>query len=368
MKIAKTQPYEKRFKILGRYLLLYAFAALIAWGCQVGSKPETTETKRPFIAGVKTISVVPTSVDDIYETSGTIKADQVSTIAARVMGTVSALYVREGDAVKSGQLLMTIDSRELSQKVRGASMALESAKQNKALADITWHRYRKLYEEKALSQQEMDQMDTQKKVAESEYERVRATLEEARTYEEFARIKAPFAGTVISRPITEGGMAVPGQPLLTIENTTSLYVEGHVAEALSGRLKKGMPVYLSIEAGKEQIRGTIRDIISAVDPRSRTFLVKIALASNELKSGLFAVIHIPVGKKESLLVPVGAVVSKGQLTGVYVAAPKGIVSYRLVKTGRTLPDGRIEILSGLSAKEMIISEGIQNAVDGGIIQ
>ncbi len=353
---------------MGCHLLLYAFAALIAWGCQGGSKPETAETKRPLITGVKTISIMPAAVDDIYETSGTIKADQVSTIAARVMGTVSALYVREGDRVKTGQILMTIDSRDLAQKVKGASMALESAKQSKALADVTWQRYRKLYDEKALSQQEMDQVETRKKVTESEYERSRSVLEEARTYEEFARIKAPFAGMVTSRPITEGGMAIPGQPLLTIESTASLYVEGHVDEALSGRLRKGMPVYLSIEAGKEQVRGTLRDIISAVDPRSRTFLVKIAVASNELKSGLFAVIHIPVGKKESLLVPAGAVVSKGQLTGVYVTTPQGVVSYRLVKTGRILPDGRIEILSGLSAKEVIISEGVQNAVDGGIIQ
>jgi RND family efflux transporter MFP subunit len=367
MKTALMKPLHKR-RSLCCTLIVLCFLAAVLWGCQDSGKLGTVEIKRPAVTGVKTILVVLSTVDDVYETTGTVKAEHASVVASRIMGMVTAVYVKEGDRVKAGQLLMTIDHQELTQKVRGASMALETAKQNKALAETTWRRYRNLYDEKALSQQEMDQVETQKKVAESEYERAAAALAEAGTYQDFARIKAPMAGVVTSRKIDAGSMAVPGQPLLTIESASSFYVEIFVDETLTGRLKKSMPVEVAIDAEGRKFRGSIRDVISNVDQHSRTYLVKIALPAEGLKSGLYARIRIPVGKKNLILVPGNAVVQKGQLTGVYSVAPGGLVTYRLVKTGRSYPDGSIEILSGLVANEQIISEGVQKAVDGGMIQ
>jgi RND family efflux transporter MFP subunit len=372
MKPSLYYPICRQSHRLSYGIFLCGMAILLTWGCGSGSKPETSEAKRPVITDVKWITVALSTVDDVYETTGTIKADQISTVASRIMGTVTALYCREGDRVKAGQVLMTIDNQDLTQKVRGAAMALETAKQNMILAETTWRRYRMLYEEKVLSQQEMDQVETGKKVAESDYEQAYAAVEEAGTYRDFAKIKAPIAGTVTSRTITEGSMAVPGHPLLTIEGTASLYVEGFVDEGLVGRLKKGMAVDVVIETEKRQIRGSIRDIVSTIDPRSRTFLVKIGLPpggfNKGLQSGLFARIRIPVGKKDVLLVPRSVLVQKGQLTGLYAVAPNGLVTYRLVRTGLNYPDGRVEILSGLVSGEQIITEGIQKAVDGGMIQ
>ena len=351
------------------FIVLSLLAALLLfWSCQDASKPRTAEVSRPVITDVKTVPVVPSPVPDTYETTGTVRADHVSTVAARIMGTVDRLYVREGDRVREGQLLLTIESQDLKQRVRQAAMALESAKQNKALVEKTWQRYRMLYDQKALSPQEMDQVDTQKNVAESEVERARAHVEEAGIYEEFSRIKAPIAGMVASRPIMEGSMAAPGQPLLTIEGMASLYVEGFVDESLAGRLRKGMAATVVMDAEGRLIPGVIRDMVPSVDPRSRTFLVKIGIAAGGLRSGAYARILIPLGSKEALLVPGGAIVTKGQLTGVYTVASSGVVTYRLVKAGRVYPDGRTEILSGLSPNEQIITDGVRRAVDGGMIQ
>jgi len=348
--------------------LLYCCTALVLWGCQEGAKPGGAAPNRPPVTGVKTAAITSSTVDDVYENMGTVKADRTAVIASRIMGNVTAMYVNDGDTVRAGQLLMAIDSGDLDQKVRGASMALEAAKQQRALAESTWRRYRMLFEEKALSQQEMDQVETQKKVAESEYERAKAAHDEALTFQGYARIKAPLAGTVKDKRIQAGGMAVPGQPLLTIEGTGSFHVESFIDEAYGGRLKRGMPVEIVIDAGERRTQGRIRDIVSAVDPQTRTFLVKIGLPAEGLKSGLFARVRIPVGKREALLVPAGAVMQKGQLTGIYTIAPGGVVIYRLVKTGRIYPDGRIEILSGLQPKEVVIADGVQNAVDGGILR
>jgi RND family efflux transporter MFP subunit len=349
-----------------KLLVLLVLASFITWGCQGAST--TAERQRPAVTDVKIATVALSKVDEIYETTGTLKSEQVSNIASRIMGVVTAIYVREGDRVKAGQLLVAIDNRELLQKVKGAAMAMETAKSNKAMTEITWRRYQQLHAEKAVSQQEMDQMETQKKMADSEYERAKAAYEETGIYEAYAKIKAPVAGIITSKKIDGGSMAVPGQVLITIESDAALYVEAFADETLTRRLSKGMTVEVAIEATNRQLRGSIRDIVPVVDPRSRTFLIKIALPNAGLKSGLYARIRIPVGKKETLLVPEGSVIAKGQLSGVYVVAPNGVLTYRLVKTGRTYPDGRIEILSGLAQNEQIVSEGTQRAVDGGVVQ
>ena len=110
-----------------------------------------------------------------------------------------------------------------------AIKALESGKQNRELIDITYRRYRKMYEEKAISRQEMDQFETQKKVAGLEYERVQemvnraaAGLAEAKIYLGFTRVTSPVKGLVTEKKTEVGSMAVPGMPLLTVESSGGL--------------------------------------------------------------------------------------------------------------------------------------------------
>jgi len=126
-------------------------------------------------------------------------------------------------------------------------------------------------------------------------------------------------------------------------------------------------VEVTIDAQRRRLDGTVRDILPDISPSSRSFIVKIELPDKELRSGLYVQVKIPVGKKEVLLVPAGAIIRKGQLTGVYVVDAKGIITYRLIKEGRKSAQGT-EVLSGLSPHERIITSGIEKAVDGGIIE
>ena len=90
------------------------------------------------------------------------------------------------------------------------------------------------------------------------------------------------------------------------------------------------------------------------------------LVGRGLKSGLFARVRLPRGEREAILVPKEAVVERGQLTGVFAVDPRGIVTYRLVRTGKAF-EGGIEVLSGLQAGDRIITAGLEKAVDGGQI-
>jgi RND family efflux transporter MFP subunit len=172
---------------------------------------------------------------------------------------------------------------------------------------------------------------------------------------------------VTKKQIDIGSMASPGMPLLVIEALGNAYAEAAIDEGLSSKIKTGMPVEVTIDAQRRRLNGTVRDILPDISPSSRTFIVKIGLPDKELKSGLYVRVKIPVGKKEVLLVPPGAVIRKGQLTGVYVVDAKGVITYRLIREGLKSDQGT-EVLSGLSPHERIITAGMDKASDGGIIQ
>lgn len=350
---------------LTSYLLI--FSLLLLFGCKDKVKPGTAEVKRQAVTGVTLAEVHPAQVDEYYETSGTVRAKTISVIASRVMGTVTSVKVKEGDRVHAGQVLMTIDDRDVAQRVKAAEKTVEAAKQNKSLMDITYQRYKNLHDEKAISQQEIDQIETQKKVSDMEYERAKAMLAEAQIYHGFTRISAPTSGVVTGKKIELGSMAVPGIPILTIEDNSYFRIEANVDERLSGKLKIGMPVDVIIDSIGQEAKGRITEIIPAVDPMSRTFLIKIDLKMPSLKTGLYGKVLIPEGKREAILVPQKAIVEKGQLVGVYVVDDKGVITYRLIKAGKKYGE-QIEVLSGLNGGEKIIVDGVEKAVDGGIIK
>lgn len=349
------------------YTSVLTFGLLVLTGCKEKVKPGTAEIQRKVITGATVTEVQPSSVQDYYETSGTVKAKTTSVISSRVMGTVTALMVKEGDRINAGQTLITIDDRDMAERVKAADKALEAARLNKSLAEATYKRYREIYDERALTQQEMDQVETQKKIAEAEYERARAMYSEAQVSQGFAKITAPTAGVVTEKKIDLGSMATPGTPLLTIEDISSFRVDLHVDERLSGTLKVGMPVDIFIDSTGQQIKGKITELVPSVDSMSRTFLAKVDIRGTGLKSGLYAKAKIPVGTRDTLVIPKSALVQKGQLTGVYAVDEKGVVTYRLVRIGKDY-DNTLEVLSGVHPKDRIITEGVDNAVDGGVLQ
>jgi len=359
--IPMTAGAKRRAGVFATLILLALFV-----GCGDKVAPGTVKVKRQVITGVTVMAVQPSQIADDYETSGTVKARISSIIASRVMGTVTAVYVRAGERVKAGQLLAKIDDRDTVQKVRAAEQTLKAAGQGRSMADLTYRRYKKLHDEKALARQEIDQIETQKKIADAHYQQAKAGFEEALVGLGYTRILAPAAGVVADKRVDPGSMAIPGMPLFTIESEGGFLLEAFVDESLSGKLPIGTSAAVSIDTVGLSTTERISEVVPVVDPATRTFIVKIPLSDKGLRSGLFARVRLPRGKREALLVPKGALVEKGQLTGLYTVNAQGIVTYRLVRTGKVYEEG-VEILSGLDAGELILTAGLEKAVDGGRI-
>jgi RND family efflux transporter MFP subunit len=364
-----------RLVVLATLFLLFPVS-----GCRDAIEPGRVTMERPRVANVRVEAVQKAEADRYYETAGTIEAVNTSVIASRIMAAVTSVAVEEGDRVAGGQLLATLDNSDLLQKVkaaeaaeREADKALAAAKQNLELTETTVARYRNLFNGKALTRQELDEAETRSKVARLEYERLAAMsqqagagLAEARTFLGFSHIIAPYAGIITARHVDSGSMAAPGLPLFTVAGVSELEVAAGVDERFAGRLHTGQPVLVTVAALDRSVTGTIKKIVGAVDPGSRSFTVKIGLTDTDLQPGLYAKIRVPLADEQVVSVPGDCLVHKGQLIGVYTVGPDNIITYRVVRTGKSR-EKEIEILSGLNAGEKIITQGMEHAVDGGIL-
>jgi len=150
-----------------------------------------------------------------------------------------------------------------------------------------------------------------------------------------------------------GDLAMPGRPLLVLLDEKALRFEADVREGLIARVREGSTLEVEIPAAAAVVKGTVTEVIPAADPRSRTFRARIDLPWSEgLYPGMFGRLRLPVGEREIVRVPAAALVRVGQIQTV-VVNDTGTWVRRYVTTGRLLPDGFVEVLSGLAGGEEI---------------
>lgn len=365
-------------------------------------------------ANIGTLRVAPSTVDESYQAVGTVHSATSSVLSAKIMGAVLALHAREGDKVRAGQVLIEIDDRESKaqlSKIRAglqeAEQALEEAERStraaeasKAAADAqrqfaaaTLKRYTALLERKSASAQEFEEVQARYRVAEAEADRAarmiealnarrdqarakieqaRADLESAEVNFAYSKIRSPINGIVTNRQTDIGQTATPGSPLLTVEDVSHYRLEVVVEESRSHLLRPGERATVSLDAiGTGEFDAHVLQIVPMSDPTSRSSTVKIELPNEAVKmgarSGMFGRAYFVTGQRQALIVPREAIVERGQILGVHVLDGSGIARWRIVKVGKTYSQG-VEILSGLSEGEEIITGPAEAAADGSRIR
>ncbi len=363
-----------------KFLILFiVFLFLFAGGCK-GDKEKVT-LKPEIITGVRLMEVKPVPLDDYYEVSGTISSKTITTVSARVMGEVRAIYVSEGEPVRKGEIILKIDDKDYKERYKQAKegyeemlRAYDSAKQNLKLQELTYERYKRLLDERAISQQEFDQIETQRNLArleleryESSIKRAKAVLEEAKIYLNYTEVVSPIDGIIVEKKVEIGNMVSPGIPLFIIEDNSHYKINVFVDERLSGKIKAGARIPVLVEAISKSLDGRVSKVVPYIDPVSRTFPVEIDVNSSGLKTGLYAKVRFLAGKKEGIAVPEKAIQKRGGFEGVYVVDERGVISYRIVRTGALYDKGLVEIISGLNGGERVIINNLERVVEGGIV-
>ena len=318
-----------------RRLLIYSLAILTLAGCGEKIHPGTTEKGAAATVKAPLATAQVTNQPVYYEAVGTVTARTASTVASKLMGVVRAVHVQEGDTVKQGDLLVTIDQRQVRAQ-------LEQAQANLEIASKEYRRYQQLLKEQSASQQEFDR-------AEARYREAQAAVDSARVSQKDALVRAPYDGRVVTKMINPGDLASPGTPFFTIEEEGLFCTDLVLPERYIQAIQLGLEVKVVVPAmDNEEFSGDVGRIVPSADARSRSFQIKVRMPEGpDFKSGMFARVFLPVGGAGMLLIPQTAIVVQGELTGVFVVDKEMIARLLLVRTGKVYGD-QVEVLSGLN--------------------
>ena len=339
---------------------------------------------------VATATVAVADIPDTFEAGGLVQARTTATLMARIPAPVADVRAVPGDRVRAGQVLIVLDGRDLAAQARRAKAQGASADQDViaagaerraaeaalALARATHARIAGLASKRSATPQELDETTGALRAAEaraaaaaaraqaavSGVEAARAASEAADTTETFSRITAPFDGVVTEKMVEPGNMAVPGTPLMRIEDTRRFRLDVRVDEARIGRVTPGAPVSVALDTGSDDgarvVDGTVTEVGRAADADVRSFLVKIELpADGRLRSGMFGRARFSTRPRRALTVPEGALVHTGQVTSVFVVE-QDMARVRFVNVRGT------EALAGLSDGDVVIVNPPPTLTDG----
>lgn len=382
---------KRSTQFLAAALLLLALS-----GCK-----ESTEHKamQPTSDSGKTVKAAVaeakmTEEPVFHEAVGTVRAEATGVIAARTMGTVTELKVREGDRVKQGDLLLLIGDSQLSDRikqteaaereakeaVKSATAAKEAASARADIAGTTLKRQQSLVAQNVGPQQNLDQAaaaqreaTASRSQAEKAIEAASARLAQAeaavRIVKADSGVLAPYDGVVTARLIQAGSLANPGTPLLTIEKTEAFRADVSVPDSLAGKIKAGDELRVAVpDAAPEPFAAKVLAVEPTADPKTRTFIVQVKLPETPgLRSGLFVRAYIPTGTAKTILAPETALVRYGQLIGLFVVDKENHARFRLVRPGATT-EGKTEILSGLQAGERFVPLPKPELADGDLVE
>jgi membrane fusion protein (multidrug efflux system) len=324
---------------------IIALAVIIAWtGGFFESKvpPGKIEHKegQPLADKAELYTIIKEQFAPKIDVVGTVASEETIYLSSRIPSYIKNIFASAGDAVEKGQVLITLDDREIKEQLSAAESQFRQA-------EIEYKRTKSLFEKTAATEQALV-------AAESLYTSLRARVEQVRVMLTYTKIISPIRGIVTDRRVEIGDLANPGQVLLSVYDPLRMRLEAAVPVRLIDKLTVNQNVEATIERPDKTFEGTVTGIVSEVDPTTRTQMVKVRLntLSENILPGVFGRLWIEEDPRPGIVIPASAVYRVGQLEMVLVVEENRAIR-RMVTTGLRLGQ-RVEVLSGLKEKEIIV--------------
>ena len=317
-----------------------------------GNKTPETE------ALVSVITLKDTVFNHYLEIQGNVNTKDNILVQPEFSGTLTILNVKAGQRVSKGQILGKVDDAGMSQQ-------LASIENQYALAKTTFERQKNLWDKKIGSEIQFLQAQAQMISAQKAVAQMRAQV--AKTV-----IRAPFSGTIDDVFVERGQVVAPNpQGLMRIVNLSNMYVSTTVPETYIGKLKVGTAVDVFLMSLGKTYKGKVRQVASFINPSNRSFGIEVSVPNpdNLLRPNQVAQLKIiDYAIKNAIVVPTNVVQEDGKNNKfVFIATningKKGVAKKVVVKVGKS-SDNVTEILSGLTANDVIITEGANSIADG----
>jgi len=347
-------------KVFDRYTLsvLALACAMLLAGCQGQDKSAQAAPGKTVAVQLLTLSAATVAETDA--TPGSVVAENRVEVASRLMGYIRDIRVHEGEAVKKGQLLFTIDPTDIQGQVTQARAGMAQAEAALMDAKTDAERFSQLFKDESVSRQTFEKMQLKYQIAQSQAGAAKAGLQTAESQLRYAEVRSPMDGVITQKLAASGDLAAPGRPVLSVENGAKLQVQASVSDPTFARLKLGDSVMVEMDSKDGKVglvEARIARLVPAADVTSHTHLVKLDLpATAGLQSGAFVRVRFAVGTRQSLRVPSAAFLQRAGIDGAFTVDEEGIAHYRMVTPGAKDSTG-VEILAGLRSGDRVVVSG-----------
>lgn len=281
---------------------------------------------------------------DRVSSVGTILPNEAVEIRTETAGRVTSIRFGEGARVAKGDLLVKISDAELRAQLARAESRL-------AIARDEADRQKQLFEQELTSEREYTNADNEADAAAAEADLIRAQL--AKT-----EIRAPFAGVVGLRAVSEGSYVSPATPITTLHDVSTVKIDFSVPERYAGRIAAGDRVEFRIQGSQQTYAATVYALEAGIDQATRTLRVRARSPNRDgtLVPGAFADVVVPLVERETVTIPAYALIPQLKGHTVFVFA-NGSAESRSVDIG-TRTDERVEILAGLQPGDTVITSAL----------
>lgn len=305
------------------------------------------------------------------ELQGKVESESVSYITPRAGGgQVRAIYIKRGDRVKKGQLILQLDNSLIKQSAAAAAQNIETLKSQAALAKSVYEKQKNLWEQNIGSEIQLMTAKTNADALASQLKAASEQLGMVRDQLAYTSIYSDVDGVAEEVNVKVGELFMgPGQ--IKIVNTSKLKLTAEVPENYAGKVKVGTELTLTFPDIQKTISNKISVLGNVINPLSRSFFIESKLpVDNNFRPNLLAQVKIKdYEKKNAISIPVNLLQNDEKGKFVYVAvteAGKLVARKKMVTTGEFYGNN-IEVLSGLAAGEILITEGFQSIYDGQLI-
>lgn len=290
-----------------------------------------------------------------------------STPAARVMARVIEATFREGERVQQGQVLVRLDTRDLSARRAQAAAARDATRSAVDLTRTNVERMRGLQASGAIAGAQLEQAEAAFTQATAAATTAGAAIREVDVNLSYARVDAPFAGVVVRRLVEVGDLVGPGQPIAVIEDDTRLRVVAPIGADLARSVVPAQELFVEIAGAR--VSGTVEGVIPSGDIRAAGLRLQLVLgnATHAYQAGMLVTVEVPGDRDEevpTVRIPRAALFERGQLTGVFVVNEQSEARLRWVVIDEDHGD-TVRVLSGLRAGERVAVAGDAQCLSDG---
>ncbi|HEY2581002.1 MAG TPA: efflux RND transporter periplasmic adaptor subunit [Mucilaginibacter sp.] len=317
---------------------------ITALEAEVGKKDSVKSTD------VSTYVVKSGNFTNYVQILGRIDAQDNVMAYSQSPGVITAIYVKAGQHVSKGQVLVQLDNSVLNQNIAQAETQVN-------LNHTLYDRQKNLWDQKIGTEVQYLQAQT---ALQNSQKQVAVLHQQADMY----RITSPINGTVDQMDLKLGQVIQPGANGLRIVNADLLKVKADVPESYSGTINEGDHVKVIVPDANDSLMANVTFAAKVIDQTSRSFGVEIKLPSNKsLRPNMTAILKIAdFSKKNSIVIPLNAIQRSDTATFVFVDE-NGVAKKKNIKVGATY-GGKSEILSGLSAGDQLVTQGAGDIEDG----